>query len=462
MPKMSTSLLEDSLLLRIPAQLLGIPFLLIFSSCLTPPLVLPNKARHPEQALKVYPKGSRVLELDRPGGGEIRGIYCPKERDGTGPAPVALHLLESGASVFDLRRHFGLVTEAYNWLGYSSLLFDYSGVGISDGKRSTKNLASDALAAYQEAVRLAGGEESRVLVRATSLGTIALAELLESGANPGALVVISPVDPADVAPRAARIIYGSLASCFVSAVFGSASDADLKARIDDLVETPQLLVMGEDDRFVSAKWREKMRQTSYFGPHVPCLIPGGHAQVAGLARDILMESELPFLLSETPLTKALSGQERRDLIAKIILRPHESRSEEDIEALLNTDDPSGGLPLDLLESLTRARRFRRRLQQVYIRENPLSTIVDQHGLHSWSRQTVDFGNGMSFALRSDARETYEALLLRGYAGEDLERVFSRLLLKSYAIPDRLIPDERGGYQLQQRIDGEWIDFRSPP
>jgi len=169
--------------MRLPPGPLCLLLLALSPACITPPAVV--KAGDKVIPLALLPPGTEVVtvgvERDT-----ISGVFVPAEPG----APVAVHLLGSGGSVT------GSYMTDFLWAmrdrGLASLALDYRGVGPSGGSRSPDHLRADAHAAFAEALRRAGSED-RVVVRGTSLGTLAAASLLEDGDHPAAVVLFAPV-----------------------------------------------------------------------------------------------------------------------------------------------------------------------------------------------------------------------------------------------------------------------------
>ncbi len=222
---------------------LGVALLLAGAACVgcvTPPALLP--AGDGTIALAEYPPGSELLELPVAEGGEVldgtalRGVFVPADPG----APVVLHLLESGGSV---------TGETFTWVtgpgsystvlprvrdvyqrfvdaGFASVAVDYEGVGASDGERSPEHLARDALTAWREAVRRAG-DPSRVVVRGTSIGTLAAAQLLHAGEEPAALLLASPVLADTVVERFGDVVHGPFLTALASPFLADPVEVDL-------------------------------------------------------------------------------------------------------------------------------------------------------------------------------------------------------------------------------------------
>src|SRR5688572_14866681 len=128
----------------------------------------------------LYPPGTEIRPVSKPDGQWLAGLHVP-----AGPgAPLVLHLSDSSGSPAGACTDFGVLALQLRELGFASLFVDYTGVGLSAGERSVKNLGPDAEAAWSAALKLVEGDPGRVIVRAISIGTIAAAKLLEAGARP--------------------------------------------------------------------------------------------------------------------------------------------------------------------------------------------------------------------------------------------------------------------------------------
>ena len=171
-----------------------------------------------------YPLGTELVEIPLASGERLRGVFVPSDPG----APVVLHLLESSGSVVAKSPHHGpgLFTDLAD-AGYASLMVDYRGVGASDGSRSPTHLEDDARAMWDEALRRAGGIPGLVVVRATSIGTLAAASLAERGARPAAWILIAPVRGESVVRHFAQWQFPGLLSRAASTFFRPPSSVDL-------------------------------------------------------------------------------------------------------------------------------------------------------------------------------------------------------------------------------------------
>lgn len=165
------------------------------------PALLPSSSGI-ETTIHSYPPGSELVELPVEEGVALRGAFVPSDPG----APVVLHFVESSGTVgvcsmrwleenVSVTAHpqARSIYSQLRHLGFASLAVDYEGVGRSDGERSVRKLKRDAMAAWDEAVRRAGGRPDRVILRGTSIGTLAVSHLLEAGCRPAGVVLTAPV-----------------------------------------------------------------------------------------------------------------------------------------------------------------------------------------------------------------------------------------------------------------------------
>jgi len=155
--------------------------------CFMPPVVMQAHDAEWTLADSKYPRSGRIVEVatEDP---VLRGLYVPSDPG----APLVVHFAEAGASVT-----FGpALRDQYLDLaqrGFASLAVDYRGVGLSDGATDTGELPTDVDAIYAHALRLVDGDPSRLVLRGTSLGTMAIAHLLAQGHQPAAVCLYAPV-----------------------------------------------------------------------------------------------------------------------------------------------------------------------------------------------------------------------------------------------------------------------------
>ena len=266
------------------------------TGCLTPPVLIEARWVDMERASALYPEGTEPVEVlvesDKP----LSGFFVPA---GEG-APVVLHLLESSGSVGSLMPPKGQIARDYANLGFASLLLDYRGVGASPGKRSPDHLAADARAMYAEAVRRAGSPD-RVLIRAHSIGTVALALLLQQGARPGGIVALSPVDARTVVHRFARKHHGWWASLYARIAFQPAAKVDVYRELHDY-DGPLLVILSEEDELIRKSDIDRLRSDTTL--HLVNL--GDHITMAGFLQSA-PQPEIAFVAEEIGLPPLKAG-----------------------------------------------------------------------------------------------------------------------------------------------------------
>jgi pimeloyl-ACP methyl ester carboxylesterase len=226
------------------------------AGCVTPPVVFP--AGFDRLPVEFYPRGTEAVEV--PVEGEVlRGVFVPAGEE----APVCLLLLGSGDSATFTGGASWNLARDLRGRGIATLVLDYRGVGTSGGSRSPWNLRADARAAYDEAVRRAGGEE-RVLVRGMSLGTLAAALLLEEGCRPAAVVLVSPVKAETVAANFARARFPGLLTTLAVPFLRASGEARLVAALRGC-PCPLLVLAGDLDHLLSPAEREEVRAAAVAG-----------------------------------------------------------------------------------------------------------------------------------------------------------------------------------------------------
>jgi hypothetical protein len=305
------------------------------ASCIAPPAMFAVRDADLSAELQKCPAGSEAVALDV-GGATLRGVFVP-----AGPgAPVVLHLLGSGASVASPIHGPEAVLFQLAGLGFASLMVDYTGVGVSSGERHVDHLKRDARAIWAEALRRADGDPQRVFVRATSIGTLAFAELAVSQREFGGVVLITPVTPDNVVPRGAAFLYGNWAGPFAKLLFRPVCEARIEDALAN-VNASVLAIVPTDDDF-TWKWeRERMRQAvEARGPWIE--VEGDHVYVAALAFDIF-DAEVDWWLARDARRIDDGGAERLlDALppaARTLLAAH----------------PGARARLDLLAGFTRSR-----------------------------------------------------------------------------------------------------------
>jgi len=197
-----------------------------------------------------------LVELDS-GGRTLRGWYVPADPG----APLVLHLMGSGLSVFDIGFGFQLGSGSVgvarmSWGarqltegGFASLAVDYGGVGRSEGSRSLAQFRNDARSMWNEALRRVDGDPSRLLVRGVSLGSLGAGLLLAEGARPRAVLLHTPVLAETVVGHFARGIVPEPVAALALPLLGDGLAVDLCAAITD-AGVPTALFLERDDELL--------------------------------------------------------------------------------------------------------------------------------------------------------------------------------------------------------------------
>jgi pimeloyl-ACP methyl ester carboxylesterase len=234
--------------------------LALISACVTPQIVQPGGTDSLER-FRACSEWSEIVELDVGTGERIRGLFV-SAGDG---APVVLHLLGSQASVTAVQRSDGLEFDVFSPAidfacnGLSSLIVDYRGVGASDGECDSRHLAEDAWTAWNEALRRAGGYPSRVVVRASSIGTLAAATLLERGARPAMVELIAPVRSETIAHNWLAHYRGAWRAAIVSPFLRRPVAVDLEHALAN-AQTRLVVFAGRRDAFLPDDERELVKR----------------------------------------------------------------------------------------------------------------------------------------------------------------------------------------------------------
>jgi len=475
---------------------------------LTPPAVIAAEAIPIEKVVERSPPGTEVVQLSPAPGTTLRGLFVPAQPG----APVVLHLLESSATVGMARPwHQDLFRHLVD-LGLASLMVDYAGVGLSSGERSPDHLLRDARAMWEEALRRAGGDPARVIVRGASLGTISTSLLLRDGVRPGLVVLILPVRAETVVTRFARSFYGLLPGLAASWLYAPVTDVDVVREIAGfegpllvIGTTGEILLSDEEQADLEAavaraggRWRTR---------------PGGHLSVAAEARAGLPEElvhyaslfpppratpeEVARLVERLPADDAerlAPGSAERGRAAECLsygrtadprwlvatalsavdpvdatrLRwaledaaPREAPLEERL-ALADLSDPDGPLPIAALEACRSPFQSARRAAGMVWGPSTADILIGarRHGEGLRISARITYPGGIEAEIGSDFPAVWRALATSGLPEEDLQRRFARVLLKACGHADRLVVDGEGHrLRLQVCQGGAWRDAR---
>ncbi len=475
-----------------------------------------------EDVFRTLPEGSQNIQLLVQGDTILRGAYVPPAEGG----PLVLHLLESGGSIARGEGGRGRVLRELADIGIGSLMLDWSGVGVSSGTRENLHLRRDGSAMWREALRLVDGDPSRIILRSTSLGTLAAASLIERGARPGAMIMIAPVRAETAHKNFARDRYGSFFGTVGTLGMGPLFDVDL-IRVVAEAPCPLLVLWPEDgDMFITETELKVIEQASTLPTTRFGRIPGGHVVASLRARSVLpqehsflepwipvledararaimlhtqmpaeaipdtlanaevqrrLEASVPLLRTQNSEYVAAAGlaSVRAANGARLLALLRDSRgrlpaayddlSPGDLIQSLSLSDPAGELPLDLLAELS----------------GPYTLLREMGGM-TWSAQPTELllvawagGAGVSGATWSsglsvewlgpqshtfDHASLWRSLVERGLSAPDARRQMYRILLLTYGHAHRLRPSGIGKWTLEVWADAHWIpiDLETQP
>ena len=234
--------------------------------CFRPPVVFPLA-----EGLRgaVRRDSLELIEFELDDGTILGGV---RESAGEG-APLVLPLMEADGGVgwdLDLGGRYARLAD----LGLSSMAFDYRGVGLSGGSRSSRQMLDDTRRVYRHAVASVGGDESRLIVRASSIGTTMRAALLAEGARPRAVVAFGPVESATLARRYSAQFWWGLVYWPAAPFLRRLVDV---STLEQLVAAPcpVLVVTDPEDCFLSASEVAGLEADAAARETLRCVIPEG-------------------------------------------------------------------------------------------------------------------------------------------------------------------------------------------
>lgn len=235
--------------------------------CFTPPLILPGGEPQRNFERLPYPKASEAVSIEVEPGVFLRGLFVPADEG----APIVVHLLESAGSFTpctvgvalgggSMATRLAGRTVAWDLAdrGLASLFVDYRGVGPSDGECDPRHLAGDAVAIYAEALRRAGGDESRLLLRGTSIGCLAAAHLLQAGRRPAAVVMVAPVRDETVVANYAHAYRNPVLAFLVTPWFRRGVGVELERALAE-APVPALVITTDDDELLPPEEQALLR-----------------------------------------------------------------------------------------------------------------------------------------------------------------------------------------------------------
>jgi hypothetical protein len=476
-------------------------------ACFTPPAVVEVRGLERSALLDDYPAGTELVQIDTPHG-SLHGFFVPAGAN----APIVVHLLGSGASVVSPFGTPVAAAFALSGLGLASLLVDYAGVGASSGERSVDHLALDARAAWEAALARAGGDAGRVHVRATSIGTLATAELLAAGVRPGSIVLIAPVMPGSALPRGAAALYGDPLGVVAELLFRPITRVSL---LDVLPAgpSPTLVFEPKSEEFAWDREISAMRVATEQGGGTWRVLEGDHIGIALLANDLL-PGETAWWIARADVARRAAGRaallERLDPADRAHFGPG-SAAEQRLDALagfarlrpakdvaaaaLAIRDPRLAILTLRLESGQHAGLDFAQVVECFSPTAPIRPIdADEIAVYSvlfrdlrrggrldrdpalWWKygEASAHGGRLAFAYSIpgpddtsyDLRATISPPAVPAsdddVAREDDVRRAVQALLRGAGVPHRARRDPDGGWRLEVLVDGGWVEIGPPP
>jgi hypothetical protein len=493
----------------------------LHSACRAPTVLARAEVVNFQEVLDSSPKTAVAAEVVIDEDVTLRGVLVPPPLGG----PLVLHLLESGGSVAKGDGGRARTLRQLADLGAGSLMLDWTGVGPSTGDASNRNILRDARVMWEAALQHVEGDESRVILRCASIGTLAAADLLQSGVRPRAVVLIAPVRAETAARNFSSQRFGRFFGGLLTFGMLPIVDVDLLSVLRS-TEVPLLLLQPADgDLFVTPAESDLLAESCQRTGNTVALVDGGHLQTTLLSRG-LFPMELAFLTdnmraefdAESRVDSILSGELaaavparftdaevrlRLERVAPLLQteppaqllaaglatsRPrnasrllwllqapdgglaecYDDLEPRELVEAWSLEDPAGELPLDLMAELLAQ-------WQVLGDLNLIQFIYAADEL-AYSAQAVRAG-AMGYRWSSgvtirwigrhrfsfDHTRLWEQLIARGLDPDDAQRQYLRILLFVYEHPHRLRIDEQGNAIIEVRAEGEWVTLdQSPP
>ena len=246
--------------------------------------------------------------------------------------------------------------------GLATLFVDYGGVGASSGDRDAACLADDAWAIWEEALSRAGGDPARVALRGTSLGTVAVATLLERGAKPAAVILVAPVRGETVVGHFARWTNASWWQLAALPFLSSLTDADLVTAADEFAgqlhifvpKQDALLPADERDLLLACCQRPGASSAEHEEGHETLAI-AGHDLLPG-ELDIYREAFGPLRQNPSTVRELLAVQAASDpALTPLLARWPRHRvvglDQASAQSLLDLNDPDGAFAPQCVSAL---------------------------------------------------------------------------------------------------------------
>lgn len=485
---------------------------LCLCGCLTAPALLEPLGEVDPEVRALRPPwrgGLEEVETSLANGERLRGLWLEAEPG----APLILHLAGAAQSFTSTAQPTDALFLSLADLGFSSLAFDYRGVGASTGERSVSQLADDAQAMWAAALARAGGDPDRIVLRATSLGAVAVAELLERGARPHALLLHAPVEGRSVVRRYARDQLGWWAA-LPARLFKPVSRVRLAEALA-AHPTPTYAMIPMEERWISEEEIEALLDAMRKARRATIERPGGDHMVSAMTSWSLRTYEDMFLeglglapdqaaaldLEELAEDLALRLAEQPELLARarrvgskvrnvparrIVLAVLGSESvalavewvrlarmllpddlDPDLErAWFDLQDPHGALPVEAVLALGQVGLTLGRVQPGSL---PATSFLGLTLSMAASQSEPRESSHVRFVARTqqgtvtltiESEFIDQALLPPDAEPHDRLRRRARLMMKMSGIPDRVSYDAQGRALAAGLWDGTWWRFEA--
>jgi hypothetical protein len=357
---------------------------------------------------------------------------------------------------------------------------------------------------WDAAVWRAGGDPKRVVVRATSLGTVATGFLLAAGAEPASVVLIAPVLPDSVVPRFARTFYGRPAE-MLAGIFAPVAELDLVGAVRG-AHTRIVAISSADETLIDLEERIRLHDAVVASGGSWFEHDNGHFFVAAEAHSVLAEEERlltslhipPLEARVNALVRAIpadvvrcfpKGSEERARFEELarfasardvrlaaaaalafqdvseaqrIVRspPREAAwmSVDDLALTFALDDPCGPLPFQVLECVCRRQRLDSSAFHA-IRNPPNIAHEALNAGEGWGDGFVlDLPLGRSVELWNEDCDVWPLVARTDLDVADDRRRFARILLKAEGLPDRVRRAADGRWRLEYRQFEKWLSL----
>lgn len=209
----------------------------------------------------VFGATGREVTFAAPSGNMVHGYYFQKSG---AQRTVLLHHGQGG----NLATHFGMAKTMLQ-AGFSVLIYDYEGFGVSAGSPSNENMLHDGEAAWEFLTKTKGIAPSSIIQCGVSLGTGVASHLAQQ--HPcAAVVLISPYTSINEV-SVDRI---ALFRCYPKFLFPQ-PDMGSRAFVSSNTTVPLLLIHGERDAIINVHHARELDKLAHAN-HKLIVVPNAH------------------------------------------------------------------------------------------------------------------------------------------------------------------------------------------